>query len=180
MKDINISNRMTGSVVYKKDDLPISLFNLMVEVFQPVLEQDKGHQGFLVEPVVHIPVWVVCLPEASLSGHFHDDKWIELESTGSIGCQGDVDSVFRPLLPLDVAGSECRVRSTTIEEARFIQVENGFQVICSKDQLQLSSTCRDRSHIRAVDFAFIMLQLDPASLLEAMELTSRVGEVCDV
>jgi len=64
---------MAGSVVYKKDDLPISLFNLIVEVFQPVLEQDKGHQGFLVEPVVHIPVWLyvfqkhICLATFSMT-----------------------------------------------------------------------------------------------------------------
>jgi len=51
----------------------------------------------------------------------------------------------------------------------FVKVEYVFRVVRSKEPLQLSPSGRDRTHICVVNFAFIALPLDQASLLEAFE-----------
>jgi len=71
-----------------------------------------------VEPVAHILVlvWVVGLAEASWPGHLSDDERLDLDTTGSAGCQCDGDSVIGPLHSLYAACGECRIWPKMLQE----------------------------------------------------------------
>ena len=180
VRQLNLSHRMAGSIIDQKDDLPVGPLHLAVEFFQPVLEQERGHPGFLVRSVAHVRVRVVRLAEASRPGHLSDHERLDLHTAGSVCCQGDGDAVLGSLHPLHAAGGERRVWPKAIEEAGFVEVEHVFWTVRSKDPLQIAPSCRDRTHVCAVCFSFVTLSLYAAPLLEALQPTSGEGEVGDV